>query len=135
MTPTKAQLDKVREAMMHVIDDDTAINHVRRETMDDLKDAFKTLNEILDLDTLTARDECAWQPIETAPMDGKVFLVCLPRMMSLIIRARYNTVHKFFITDQLNENCIDKPAFFHDGDFWMPLPAPPTNEIVKEIKS
>lgn len=65
-----------------------------------------------------------WQPIETAPKDGGMFLVCLPRMMDLIIRARFDRVHKQWLTD-LESQGLDKVHFFHPGDVWQPLPTPP----------
>lgn len=66
-----------------------------------------------------------WRPIETAPKDGSMFLVCLPRMMNLIVRCRYSTVHGYFKTDDRTDGGINSPSFFHDGDYWMPLPDPP----------
>jgi len=66
-----------------------------------------------------------WQPIETAPKDANMILVCLPRQMNLIVRARYSNVHKFWLTDYEGEGGIIRPTYFHKGDFWMPLPPPP----------
>jgi len=66
-----------------------------------------------------------WQPIETAPKDGTVILVCLPRMMNLIVRACYSTVHGYWRTDCETDGGITNPTFFHDGDYWMLLPEPP----------
>lgn len=66
-----------------------------------------------------------WKPIETAPKDGKTILVCLPRMMNLIVRASYSNVHKYWRTDLESDGGISRPTFFHTGDHWMPLPAPP----------
>jgi len=78
---------------------------------------------------LEMSDALQWQPIETAPKDGQMFLVCLPRMMNLILRANYNTVHGYFRTDH-SDSGITNPTFFHDGDYWMPLPTPPEDEMV-----
>ena len=69
-----------------------------------------------------------WQPIETAPKDGSMFLVCLPRMMNLIVRASYRTVHGYFVTDCENDGAVSNPTFFHAGDFWMPMPEPPKTD-------
>lgn len=66
-----------------------------------------------------------WRPIESAPKDGRMFLVLLPRMMNLVVRARYNTVHKYFITDCENEGRVSDPIFFFKGDMWMEIPEPP----------
>ncbi len=66
-----------------------------------------------------------WQPIETAPKDGEYFLVCLPRMMNLIMRARFDTVHKQWLSERDNDGAISRVEFFHAGDFWMPMPKPP----------
>ena len=68
-----------------------------------------------------------WQPIETAPKDGSMILVCLPRIMNLIVRASYSTVHGYWKTDHKTDGGIASPTFFHAGDFWMPLPDPPTS--------
>ena len=66
-----------------------------------------------------------WQPIETAPKDGGVFLICLPRMMDLIIRARFDSVHKLWLSERDTDGGIIRAEFFHPGDYWMPLPAAP----------
>lgn len=66
-----------------------------------------------------------WQPIETAPMDGGIFLVCLPRMMNLIIRARFDRVHKQWLSERETDGGISRVEFFHAGDFWAPLLEPP----------
>lgn len=66
-----------------------------------------------------------WRDIETAPEDGTMFLVCLPRMGNLIVRARYNTVHGYFVDEVDNNDSVSRPAFYHKGDYWMPLPTPP----------
>ena len=66
-----------------------------------------------------------WRPIECAPKDGEYFLVCLPRMMNLIMRARFDTVHKQWLSERDNDGAISRVEFFHAGDFWMPMPKPP----------
>ena len=65
-----------------------------------------------------------WQPIETAPEDGEVFLLCLPKQMNLIIRCRYNRVHKYFVTDQ-NAIWLTNYHVMHEGELWQPMPQPP----------
>lgn len=72
-----------------------------------------------------------WQPISTAPKDGTTVLVCLPRIMNLIVRASYSTVHKYWRTDMDTDGGITNPTFFHDGDFWMPLPEPPQDDAAE----
>ena len=69
------------------------------------------------------RDE--WRPIETAPENSDVFLVCLPRMMNLIIRARYDRIHKQWLSERLSGDRITGVEFFHHGDLWIPIPKPP----------
>lgn len=66
-----------------------------------------------------------WQPIETAPQDGRMILVCLPRVMNLIVRARFNNIYKYWVTDYEGEGGVKVPHFFHPGDVWTPLPQPP----------
>ena len=73
-----------------------------------------------------------WKPIETAPKDGTMILVCLPRMMNLIVRASYSTVYKYWKTDHDTDGGITNPTFFHEGDFWMPLPDPPKKNPQEE---
>ena len=72
-----------------------------------------------------------WQSIETAPKDGSMLLVCLPRMMNLIVRARYDRVHKYWLTDYEGEGGIKQPHFFHPGDLWQPMPLPPAPEAAQ----
>ena len=69
-----------------------------------------------------------WRPIEDAPRDGETVLVCLPRMMNLIIRARYCTIHKHWLSERESPDGICKYEFFHGGDLWMPLPDGPEKE-------
>jgi hypothetical protein len=66
-----------------------------------------------------------WSGIESAPKDGSMILVCLPRMMNLIVRARFNTIHGYWLTDYEGEGGIKKPHFFHDGDLWHEMPKLP----------
>jgi hypothetical protein len=66
-----------------------------------------------------------WQPIETAPKDGELFLICLPRMMNLIIRARFDRIHKLWLSERGTDGGVASVEFFHQGDLWMPLPEPP----------
>lgn len=74
-----------------------------------------------------------WLPIETAKKDpNTVILVLLPRMMNLIVRARYNSVHGYWITDCDNDGRISKPTFFHPGDMWHPMPALPASPGASE---
>lgn len=67
-----------------------------------------------------------WLPIETAPKDGSMILVCLPRQMNIVVRARYDRIHKHWLTDYEGEGGISRGAFFHQGDLWHPVPPPPT---------
>ena len=81
-----------------------------------------------------------WQGVCFAPKTGEVFLLCLPRMMNLIVRCRYNTVHGSFQMDMEDDRkCSDggvtRPYFpfyggeingkDHPGDMFMPMPKVP----------
>ena len=79
-----------------------------------------------DCDKCKAQQEpVAWQPIETAPKDGRMILVCLPRQMNLVVRAWYRDYKGFWLTDQETDGGISKPAWFHEGDLWHPVPSLP----------
>lgn len=71
--------------------------------------------------------EMKWFPIEEAPKDGTMILVCLPNQMELIIRARFNTIHKYWITDYEGEGGVSRAIYFHKGDLWMPMPPKPSS--------
>lgn len=66
-----------------------------------------------------------WQPIETAPKDGQMILVCLPRQMGLVVRAWYRDFKGFWLTDQETDGGISRPAWFYEGDLWHPIPPIP----------
>jgi len=65
----------------------------------------------------------AWEPIETAPKDGSMILICLPRQMNIVVRAWYNKIHNFWQTDYEGEGGITRPTYFHEGDLWHPIPS------------
>lgn len=66
-----------------------------------------------------------WKAAETAPKDGRMFLVCYPRMMNLIVRCRYNKTHGYYQDDSDREG-VTRPVFFQPGDLWANMPEPPT---------
>jgi hypothetical protein len=76
------------------------------------------------------QEPAQWQPIETAPKDGRMILVCLPRQMDLVVRAWYRDYKGFWLTDENTDGGITRPAFFHEGDLWHPIP--PINKSMKE---
>jgi hypothetical protein len=63
-----------------------------------------------------------WQPIETAPKDGRRFLRCVPKQMNLIGICRFSRVHKVF---QIKRYGYWDTIYLHEGEFWQPLPEPP----------
>lgn len=65
------------------------------------------------------RKASGWLPIESAPKDGKEFLVTFPWQGNVTIIANWNTVHKHWQTK-------GKPTGLAGG-FWQPLPAPPVH--------
>jgi len=71
---------------------------------------------------LESQEPVAWKPIETAPKDGAMLLVCVPRQMNIVVRARYNKLHNFWQTDYEGEGGITRPTYFHKGDLWHPIP-------------
>lgn len=75
------------------------------------------------------RDD-VWKPLETMPKDGRMFLVCLPRMMGLVVRCWYNKTHGYFSTDMDTDGGITRPIFFHKNeqygdDVWTNIPDRP----------
>lgn len=66
-----------------------------------------------------------WKPAATAPKDGRMFLVCFPRIMNMIVRCTYDSVHGYFKTDMDTDGGVTSPTFFHDADVWTNLPDPP----------
>jgi hypothetical protein len=64
-------------------------------------------------------DQGAWQPIETAPKDGRDVLVCYAvRDGQRVVCGRWLRWQKRWITD----------IGFVPATHWMPLPAPPPDE-------
>ena len=67
------------------------------------------------LEAIKPRDS-AWQPIETAPKDGKTFI--------LIVEYGYVYIGLF----DNDGYCQDMAGAGLDPTHWMPLPKPPTKE-------
>ncbi|KQI67020.1 hypothetical protein AN189_17495 [Loktanella sp. 3ANDIMAR09] len=64
-----------------------------------------------------------WMPHDTAPRDGRMFLIRYPRMMNLVCRIWFDTVHGYFKDDNRTDGGITNPVFLHDGDLWAEIPA------------
>ena len=60
-----------------------------------------------------------WQPIETAPKDGKEFLVCNTRQGNVKQLVSWNKVHGFWQSK-------GKADVSFQWTHWMPLPEPPS---------
>jgi hypothetical protein len=60
-----------------------------------------------------------WQPIDTAPKDGRRFLAYVPIEGHRLVIAMYSRQGLL-----LNENCQPMP---YPATEWMPLPARPVN--------
>jgi len=63
-----------------------------------------------------------WKSFETAPKDGQMILICLPRQMNLITRAWYNKIHGHWLHDYETDGSISRPLFFTKDDLWHPMP-------------
>ena len=97
----------------------------------DSKHAFKAA--VLLLEILPELRGMVWQPIETAPKDGGLFLVRLPRIGDLVVRCRFETVHKQWLSDMgTDDGGITKMEYFHAGDLWMPIPTTNLSEKLKK---
>lgn len=122
-TPTdkvRAALETSTAELMRILSDSLRFSDDGGHAPSPLGDAIKA-----NKDALSELDGIGWQPIETAPKDGRVFLVMLPRMMNLVVRSRYNTLYKHF-TDEVNsDDGLTKGAFYHDGDLWCDILPPP----------
>lgn len=93
------------------------------------------LGEFGYIDQAQPQQEIAhWQPVETAPKDGSMLLICLPRQMNLVVRAWYNKIHNFWQTDYEGEGGITRPYYFHEGDLWHPIPSLPAVKAAHGIK-
>lgn len=81
---------------------------------------------------LTAQDECAWKPIDTLPTGQRAILAnyILPSEASLAIGSK-----PFWDIEIGREYSAGRFTSILDSraSHWMPLPAPPTNKITKEI--
>lgn len=64
-----------------------------------------------------------WQPIETAPKDGKEILVIYCRQMNCMQLVSFNKTHKYWQSKGRPELGLENNA-----THWMPLPEPPKAE-------
>lgn len=64
----------------------------------------------------------AWQDIETAPKDGDELLFCLPRQQGVRLLARWDRIYRVWRKK-------GEVIYFHPGDLWVRLPAPPVSQI------
>lgn len=73
-----------------------------------------------------------WMPIETAPKDGTMILVCLPRMGNLIVRSRYDRIHGYWVNDYEGEGGVKRGSVYHPGDLWTHMPPAPKETQVSD---
>lgn len=123
MTPTKqddalAALEALDRLMY-------ALNQHRIERGMQLYSNDENVHYLAIKKALTSGAGGEWQPIESAPRDGRMFLVMFPRMMNLVVRSRYNTLYKHFTHELDNDQAVTKPAYYHEGDLWCDIPPPP----------
>ena len=66
-----------------------------------------------------------WQPIETAPKDGRSILAYGPGWSEVEKALWLHSAQKFVIIDWLGEMLSEYEPFTH----WMPLPEPPKDAL------
>lgn len=105
-----------------------------KKCLSDAYFAITTIEEALAQQSNEQVEPVAWEPIETAPKDGSMVLICLPRQMNLVVRGRFNRIHNFWQTDYEGEGGITRPTYFHEGDLWHPIPPLYTHPPVPNAK-
>lgn len=72
---------------------------------------------------LEAAERDTWMAHDTAPRDGRMFLIRYPRMMDLVCRISFDTTHGYFKDDCETDGGITRPVWLHEGDMWADIPA------------
>lgn len=113
-----ADHDTIRDALQQMVD---AFSPYAWGSIDSKRDALNAATDALASPPVAVQEEGdAWQPIETAPKDGKEFLAIWERQGNLMQVVRWNTVHKFY--QAKGEPIL---GFSSNATAWQPLPSPP----------
>lgn len=86
-----------------------------REIHDNLRSSWETRERVA----------MEWQPIETAPRDGLLLLLCTDG--GIVFVGKLNKHLQLWVDDQGRER-------FRTVSYWMPLPAPPSNSDCTEYR-
>lgn len=106
------------------------MSHLRDE--DDLVIRYRSAYERCEHELRRLRSAGDWQPIETAPKDGTLFLGLVDREVRFVSwgKTSHVPIYGFCVRDQGPEQ-----SDICDATHWMPLPsAPPSNHCHSESR-